>query len=112
MSSFPPPPSVTDVSENTITLTWSNSSGSDALEIHARLAPGAWSSARVFHVPPNTRSFILTELEMQSPYEVRFEKIGADGKRVASASVCIDTAPAGCGKKSKKKSPGPSCKVA
>ena len=71
------------------------------MECHVRLAPGGWSTAKTYPIPNNSNSITLTDLEMQSPYEVRLAFIRANGERVVGVSLCVDTAPAGCGKRKK-----------
>ena len=95
----PPPPSVTDVGENYITLAWEDSSAS--MECHVRLSPSGWSTAKTYPIPNGANSFTLTDLEIQSPYEIRLAFIGANGERAVGVSLCVDTAPAGCGKRKK-----------
>ena len=102
--SAPPPPSVTDVGEDYISLAW----GADlvvtsSMECHffSPLAPGGWSTCKIYPVPNGANTITLTDLEMQSPYEVRLAFINANGERVVGVSLCVDTAPAGCGKRKK-----------
>lgn len=98
----PPPPSVIDVGEDYISLKLSISNAARSTnnyEVHARLAPSGWAAARIFTVPSGSNTFTLTDLEMQSQYELRLAVIGGDGVRVVGSSLCVDTAPAGCGKR-------------
>ena len=103
-----PVPAIADVGDTFITLTWPAAGA--ALELQCRAAGAPWASATATPVPAGATTLTLAPLAPQATYEVRLAAVdGAGGERRAGASVCVDTAPVGCGGAKK---PGGACAIA